>query len=200
MKLYYSKGACSLAIRIIIHELGLNCEYEAVDLKSKKTEQGKDFLTINPKGSVPALETADKQILTENSVIQQYLADTHHATNLLPPASDFKRYRVLEWLNFVSTDLHKACTPLFYPVVPDETKERIFKPLLKHKLKFVNQEIGEQNYLINNNFTLPDAYLFVVLTWMAKLGIQLEEFSQLNRYLNNLKQRTSIAAALQEEH
>src|SRR5688572_12009519 len=113
MKLYYSKGACSLAVRIILHEIGAACEFEAVDLATKKTETGMDFLKINPKGAVPTLILDDKAILTENAVIQQYLAEKYHATQLLPPLGDMKRYRVLEWLNFISTDLHKSCGPLF---------------------------------------------------------------------------------------
>src|SRR5690349_19217638 len=122
MKLYYSKGACSLAVRIIINEIGLQSEYEAVDLKTKKTATGQDFLKINPKGSVPVIQTDEKQILTENAVIQQYLADTNKATQLLPALGNFERYRVLEWLNFISTELHKGFSPLFNPNVPNELK------------------------------------------------------------------------------
>src|SRR5690349_3300917 len=110
MKLYYSKGACSLAVRIALHELGIPCEFEAVDLKAKKTEKGADFFKINPKGAVPTLVLDDHTVLTENAVIQQYLADKQKAFEVLPPVNDMKRYRALEWLNFVSTELHKGCS------------------------------------------------------------------------------------------
>lgn len=108
MKLYYSKGACSLAPRIIINELGVKSEFEAVDLAAKKTETGQNFLSINPKGAVPVLITNDGQTLTENAVILQYLADTNEGTELLPAFGSFKRYRVLEWLNYIATELHKG--------------------------------------------------------------------------------------------
>lgn len=123
MKLYYSAGTCSLAVRIIINEIGLPSTYEAVDLKTKKTASGQDFLQINPKGSVPVIVTDDNEILTENSVIQQYLADKNNASSLLPALGHFKRYRVLEWLNYISTELHKGCGPLFSPSIPVELKK-----------------------------------------------------------------------------
>ena len=117
MRLYYSKGACSLAVRIIINEIGTKCEYEAVDLKSKKTETGQDFLTINPKGAVPTLLTENNEILTEALVIQVYLADQFKNHQLLAPLGDFKRYRTMEWLNYVATELHKGVGILSHSIV-----------------------------------------------------------------------------------
>src|SRR5689334_13101143 len=108
MKLYYSKGACSLAVRILLHELGIKSEFEAVDLKTKRTETNADFLKINPKGAVPTLTTDKQEILTENAVILCYLADEYKAIELLPAPGNFKRYRVLEWLNYVATEIHKG--------------------------------------------------------------------------------------------
>ncbi|OGT30761.1 MAG: glutathione transferase GstA [Gammaproteobacteria bacterium RIFCSPHIGHO2_12_FULL_35_23] len=199
MKLYYSKGACSLAIRIIIHEIGVTSEFEAVNLKNKTTEAGENYLLINPKGAVPALMTADNELLTENLVIQLYLAEKYKATNLLPTADNFKRYRVLEWLNYISTDVHKSFGPLFNPNVSEEMKETVFIPLLRNKLVFINDHLINKNYLLNDQFTLPDAYLFVVLRWVATFKIDLAKFENLSRYVTVLANRESIVLSLQEE-
>jgi len=136
MKLYYAKGACSLAPHIIIHELNIPCELLAVSLANKKTANGEDYLAINPKGAVPALALDNGELLTENAVIQQYLADTHQASHLLPEIGNFSRYRVLEWLNFAATDLHKSFSPLFNKSVPADIVDTIFKPLLCKKIRF----------------------------------------------------------------
>lgn len=198
MKLYYSKGACSLAPRIIIHELGVNCDFEAVDLKTKQTETGEDYLKINPKGSVPALVTEDNEILTENAVIQQYLADRYHNETLLPKTDQFKRYRVLEWLNFISSDLHKIAGALFLPTLSNDTKDQVFKPLLKSKLNFVNKKLTK-TFLMGDDFTLPDSYLFVILSWLPLFNIPLSEWPALERYFNNMKNRAAVITALKEE-
>jgi glutathione S-transferase len=199
MKLFYSKGACSLAVRIVIHEIGIPCQYESVNIKTKKTETGADFYEINPKGSVPVLMVDDKEFLTENAVIQQYLADQNQAYTLLPPMTDFKRYRVLEWLNFVSTDLHKGFGPLFNPNVSKEMQEQIFIPALKTKLNYVEKSLGQKKYLLGDTFTLADAYLFVILTWLAHFKIDVATWPNLHRYFTALKERKSIQQALKEE-
>jgi glutathione S-transferase len=146
MKLLYSKGACSLGVRIVINELGIPSEYESVDLKTKKTETGKDFLTINPKGSVPVLQIGDNEFLTENTAILQYLADKNEAHALLPPMYDFKHYRALEWLSFISSDLHKSFGALFNPKIPQNVKDELFIPMLKHKFKFVEKHLQHTQY------------------------------------------------------
>lgn len=199
MKLYYTRGACSLVVRIIINEIGLRAEFENVDLRSKKTEKGDDFLKINPKGSVPTLQTNDGEILTENAVILQYLADTNGATKLLPGTGDFKRYRVLEWLNYVATELHKTIGALFNPGMPEEVKERVYKPLIKTKCTFVDKNLANHNYLLGDEFTLPDAYLFVMMTWLVHFKFDLNEWPNLQRYFTELKQRKSIHQSLVEE-
>jgi glutathione S-transferase len=199
MKLYYSKGACSLVIRIVIHELQLNAEFCAVNLQTKQTENNEDFLKINPKGAVPTLMLDNKEILTENSVIQQYLADNYKGTQLLPAINDFKRYRVLEWLNYVSTELHKGCVPLFNAKVPEDIKDAIFKPALKAKINYVEKHLAQYEYLLGDQFTFPDAYLFVVLRWMPYLKIDLSDCPAITRYFENLKERQSIKQSLTEE-
>jgi glutathione S-transferase len=199
MKLYYSRGACSLAVRIVIHEIGIACAFESVDLKTKQTETNADYFKINLKGAVPALVLDEGAVLTENVVIQQYLADTYKAETLLPPAGHFNRYRVLEWLNFVSTDLHKSCSPLFNPKVPQEIKDTIFKEVLKKNLQFTDKHLEKNSYLTGDDFTLPDSYLFVVLRWLPSFGIAHADYPNLARFFNEVKERPAVAKALQEE-
>jgi len=199
MKLYYSKGTCSLAVRIAIHEMQAPCEFEAVDLKTKKTVHKKDYLEINPKGSVPALQLDDGQILTENAVIQQYLADKYHATTLLSPVGLMQRYRILEWLNFCSTDIHKSFSPLFNPAIPQEVKNEVFIPALEKKLNIMDKHLAEHSFLVGDPFTLPDGYLFVMLRWLPNVGMDLAKWPNLTRYFNTIAQRKSVILALQEE-
>jgi len=199
MKLYYSRGACSLAVRIVINEIGLNCEYESVDLKTKKTETGGDFLTISPKGEVPTLQLDNGEIVTENAIIQQYLADNAKATQLLPACGDFQRYRVLEALNYITTDIHKGFGPLFNPALPEDVKNEIFIPKLKKCFAYEDKQLGNNKFLMGDHFTLTDAYLFVMLFWAGKMKIELSEFPNLTRYFAELKTRKSISQSLSEE-
>lgn len=199
MKLFYSKWACSLAIRILIHELGIKSEYESVSLGDKKTESGLDYYTINPKGSVPALMLDDHTVLTENNVIQQYLADTFHATALLPPVGDFQRYRVLEWSNLISNDLHKAFGMLFNMNIPEELKKTLFIPYLNKRFSLIDDHLKDNAYLMGDQFTIADSYLFVVFSWAKRLKLEMPDFTHLERYFNALKNRRSIADSLAEE-
>lgn len=199
MKLYFSKGACSLAVRIVLHEIGVSCEYEAVNLATKQTESGADFFQVNPKGAVPVLVTDDNETLTENAAIQQYLADKYHAANLLPAVDEFSRYRVLEWLNFVSTDLHKGFGPLFDPKLPAEIKDTFVKPLLKNKFDYVDHHLQQHKYLMGEQFTLADAYLFVITSWLAHFAMDINQWPALARYFAELKQRPSVHQSLQDE-
>lgn len=199
MKLFYSKGACSLVVRIIINELGLKCDFESVNLKTKQTETDKDFYTINPKGSVPTLQLDSGEILTENAIILQYLAENAKVTSLLPVQGDMKRYRVLEWLNYITTEIHKGFGPLFNPSVPKEIQESVFIPLLKKKFDYVNAELANKSYLMGESFTLPDAYLFVMLMWTAHFKMDMKEWVHLAKYQTLLKQRESILKSLEQE-
>lgn len=199
MKLYYTKGACSLACRILINELGLKSEFESVDLKNKKTETGEDYLKINPKGAVPALMLDNGEVLTENAVVQEYLADKNNATQVLPPISDFKRYRVKEWLNYITTELHKSFGQLFNAEMPQEIKDKILIPYLKKKFDYVDKNLNNKEFLMGDHYTLPDGYLFVMLFWLSKFKIDVAQWPNLSRYYNNLKKRPSIQKSLQEE-
>ena len=199
MKLYYTKSVCSLAVRIIIHELNISADFESVNLKTKITESGASFLTINPKGSVPALQLDNGEILTENAVILQYLADIHLANDLLPPVGDMRRYRTLEWLNFVSTDLHRYCSALFWSVFPEDIKEKAFRSRLKSKLSLVDHHLKDNTFLMGNQMTLGDGYLFVILIWLSMLKMDLAEWPNLANYFLHMKKRPSIQKALTEE-
>ncbi len=204
MKLYYTKGACSLVVRIIMNELGLSAEFESVDLRTKKTETGQDFFKMNPKGSVPTLGLDNEEFLTENAVILQYVADTTPGSvseRLLPKIGNLKRYRVLELLNYITTELHKSFGTLFNPSFSDALKEEIFKPIIVSKFKFLNNvlEKGGSTYLLGEDFTLPDAYLFVILLWSKNFKMDLKEFGALSAYEENLLTRESIKKSLQDE-
>lgn len=198
MKLYYSKGACSLSIRIIAHELGVKLDYEAVDLATKKTASGADYWAVNTKGSVPALQLEDGSILTENIAIAMYLADTHPSA-LLPGIGQIERYRVLEWESFVATDLHKAYSPLFNPTVPQDLKDSIFFPLLEKKLSYLNNALSDKQFLMGDTFTLPDAYCFVCLRWLKYFNKDLSAFPTVQQYVDRIAARPTVQAAINEE-
>ena len=200
MKLYYSKGACSLAVRITLNELHLEFEEESIDLKQKKTEQGEDYLTINPKGSVPALQLPSGYVLTENATIHQFLADHYPSANLLSPTSQFKRYQALEWLNFIATDLHKTFSPFFNPALPHEIKDNFFKPTLMKKLELTNSHLEKNRFLLGEDYSLPDSYLFVILSWCDKVNIDLKkQFANLARYFQDLLERPAVKKSLDQE-
>ena len=199
MKLYYAPGACSLVARIIMNEIGIESAFESVNLMTKTTETGQNFFNINPKGAVPVLQLNNGDILTENAVILQYLADKSNATQLLPPTSNFERYRVLEWVNYIATELHKGIGILFNPGITQELKNDIFIPLIKSKFKYVNQHLQDHVYLLGEHFTLPDAYLFVMLRWSVYFKFDLKEWNNLNRYFTNLQDRPSIQKSLKQE-
>ncbi|MDF2939431.1 MAG: gstB [Gammaproteobacteria bacterium] len=199
MKLYYSKGACSLAVRIVINELNVPCEYEAVNLKTHLTESNIDFYSINPKGAVPALALDGSDILTENNVIQQYLADSYDKSGQLLPKSGTERYQILAWMNYVSTEMHKGCSPFFNSNIPDELKESVFKPMLLKKLAYLDRILAKNTYLTGEQFRLPDAYLFVVLRWLPSLKINRSEFTHVEAYFERVKKHPAIVKSLEQE-
>lgn len=200
MKLYYSPGACSLVVRIILNELKLAATYESVNLATKKTASGQDFLMINAKGAVPTLVTNEGLVLTENAAILQYLADTYDtAKTLLPPVGDFNRYRVLEALNFVSTELHKSAAGFFNPRWDNETKVRLFKPLLEMKLAFAETMLTDKPYLAGEAYSLADAYLYVTLSWLPHLPVNLKEYPHLSAFYERVGARQAVQNSLEEE-
>ena len=196
MKLYYSPGACSQAPHILLHEIGLDHDAERVDLKAKKLEDGSDYLAINPKGAVPALQLDSGEVLTENAVILQYLGDRANWPEVLPPLGDFRRYRVLEMVNYITTELHKRFSFLFSNA-GDETKKFVTEQL-SQKLDYIDQRLGEGPFLFGDDLTLPDAYLFVITGWTEKM-IGLDGWTNLRTFRERMLQRPSVRNVLQFE-
>lgn len=198
MKLYYSPGACSLSPHIALRESGLAADYERVDLRAKKTESGADYLAVNPKGQVPALQLDDGAILTENPAVVQYIADRAPDAKLAPPAGSMERYRLIELLGFVSTELHKGFSPLFKPDTPDDYKE-IAKKNLAQRFDFANGLLDGKQFLMGDTFTVADGYLFVMLTWAQKMGFDLAKWPALADYFKRVSARPAVQEALKAE-
>jgi glutathione S-transferase len=198
MKLYYSPGACSQAPHILFHEIGLDHDAVRVDLKSKTLENGGDYLAINPKGAVPALELDSGEVLTENAVILQYLGDRANWPEVLPPMGDFRRYRVLEMVNFITTELHKRFGFLFNPDATDEMKQLVIAEIGK-KLDYVDQRLGAGPYLFGTDLTLPDPYLFVMARWTDKMLGGLDRWPNLRAFYERMQERHSVRNVLRFE-
>jgi len=198
MKLYYSPGACSLSPHIALHEAGLTHELVKVDLRAKKTESGADYTEINPKGQVPAIELDNGELLTEGPVILQMIADTAADKHLAPPAGSSERYRLQEWLNFTTTELHKNFSPLFQPVIPDDVKA-FFKDRLMGKFKYIDGKLAGQDYLMGKQFTVADGYLFVMLIWADRMKFDLSALKNLMAFKDRVAARPNVQAALKME-
>lgn len=198
MKLYYSPGACSLNPHIILRETNTPVTLVKTDIRAKKTEDGRDFLTVNPRGYVPVLELDDGTILTEGPAIVQYVADKAGATSLAPAAGTIERYRVIEWLNFVSTELHKGFSPLFNPAMPDGGKA-VAKERLLLRLAALDKHLEGKDYIMGKTFTLPDAYAFVTLNWTVPTKIDLSPFKNLVAYRERIGNRPAVQAAMKAE-
>jgi glutathione S-transferase len=198
MRLYYSPGACSLAPHIVAREAGIPIELVKVDLAAKLTESGEDFRTINPKGSVPALVLDDGTVLTEGAVVSQFLADLSPNAALLPPQGTFERYRALEWLNFVATELHKAFGPLWRKETSAEMRA-IVKNVLSTKFSFLDRHLAGQDFLLSGRFGAADAYAFTVLSWAPVVGIDLAGWPNVAAYVDRISARPNVRAALAAE-
>ncbi len=198
MKLYYDPGSCALSPHIVLCEAGYDFEIEKVDLAAGKTESGADFTKINPKGYVPVLELDDGQILTEGGVIVQYLADAATAADLIPPAGTIERYQVLEWLSFVSAELHRGFTPLFDASLPEANREAASQRL-GHRLDFVDAQLADRPYLTGEKFRVADAYCFVILNWDRYVAIDLSPWSNLLAYRARIAARPKVQEAMRAE-
>jgi glutathione S-transferase len=204
MKLFYKAGACALAPHIVMAELNMVYELEAVDLKTKTCASG-DFKKINPKGSIPALRMDNGEILTEGAVISQYLADQKMDSTILPKFGTLDRVRCLEWMNFIATDLHKNFSPLFgadmiMKNVEGKTEMKMFYvETLKNKVALVSEKLGNNDYLMGKNFTIADAYLFTVLNWSKHVGLDLSQWSNMPTYMTRVHDRPAVIKAMKEE-
>jgi len=198
MKLYYAPGACSLSPHIVSREAGIDLELERADLAQKKTETGKDFWGINPKGQVPVLETDDGQKLTEGPVIVQYLADQKPGSGLAPAPGTIDRYRVQEWLSFVGSEMHKTYGPLFRPTTPEEFKV-LSREVLGKRIAWLDQQLAGKQYLMGDKFTVADAYLFTVLRWSPRVGVDLSKSPNVVAYVDRVAARPKVQEALKAE-
>jgi glutathione S-transferase len=198
VKLYLARGACSLSPHIALAEAGLPFEIEKVDLRAKITAGGQDYRQINPKGSVPALLLDNGEVLTEGPAIVQYIADQAPAKTLAPPAGTLARYRLQEWLNYISSELHKGFAPLFRPDLSDDAKKATIAAF-ETKLDLVAKSLEGQDYLMGAEFTVADGYLFTILGWTKFAAIDLAKWPAIKTYSDRVAARPAVQAALQAE-
>lgn len=198
MKLYYAPGACSQAPHIALREAGLPVELVKVEFPSKRLPSGEDYHAINPKGAVPALQLDDGSVLTENAVLLQYIADRAPKAGLIPPFGTMARYHLLEWLNYIATELHKGFGPLWNPATPEEFKQAT-RELVGKKFDYVQERLGDGPYLTGDQFTIADDYLFVILGWTGMHRIDLARWPGLTAFRARVAERPAVRAALDAE-
>ena len=198
MKLFYKPGACSLASHIALREAGKDVELASVDLMKKRLENGDDFFAINPKGQIPALQIDADTLLTEGVAIMQYVADSAPQSQLLAPVGDLSRYKTLEWLNFVATELHKGFTPLFRPDTPEDFKPTA-RALIEKKLQYVDETLANQQWISGEHFSIADGYLFTVLRWAVAVKLTMPAAGNIAAYMQRVAARPAVAAAMAAE-
>jgi glutathione S-transferase len=198
MKLYYFSGACSLASNIALREAGVSFELVKVDRLSKKTADGLDFNEVNPKGYVPALKLDNGDVLTENVAVLQYIADRNPGAKLAPAAGTMERYHLIEWLSFISSEIHKNFAPLFRQDAPEDTKQYVRK-LLALRVGYIERTLGDKSYLTGEQFTVADAYLFTVLSWGSRVNVDIGQWPQIKRYVERVSKRPHVIEALKAE-
>ena len=198
MKLYYSPGACSLSPHIVLRESGLPFELVLASSKSHKLLDGTDYYTINPKGYVPLLELDNGERLSEGPAIVQYVADQVPDRALAPASGTMARYRVQEWLNFISSEIHKTFSPLFRPTTPEDFKA-VLKERIADRLKWVDQQLEGRSYLMGESFSVPDAYLFTVTNWCKPVGIDISALKHLGAFMARMAARPAVQEAMKAE-
>ncbi len=197
MKLYFATGTCSLASVIALQEGGVQAELVKVDLRTKKSEGG-DFTAVNSKGYVPALRLDGGEVLTENVAVLQYIADRNPAAKLAPPAGTLERYRLMEWLSYINSEVHKSFGPLFNAEATEETKQYA-RNLLTKRLNWLEGAMGSRSYLMGEQFTVADAYLYVVLSWGAHVNVDIAKWPALKKFFDRVAARPKVIAALEAE-
>jgi glutathione S-transferase len=198
MKLYYSPGACSLSPHIALLEAGLPYDLVKVDLRAKKLENGDDFLKVNPKGQVPALALDNGELVTEGPVIVQMIADTVPAKNLAPARDSAERYKLLEWLNYITGELHKNFSPMFNPSIPDEVKN-VFRERIMGKFKYIDAQLAGRDYLMGKQFSVADGYLYTMLRWADGHKFDLSGLKNLMAFKERVGARPKVQEALTKE-
>lgn len=198
MELHYAPGACSLAPHIVARELGLPVALKRVDLGTRRTEDGADFLAINPKGYVPALKLATGDVLTEVAALLQYLVDQAPQASLAPAQGTMSRYRFVEWLTFISSEMHKGFGPLWSPATPEATRTATVERL-GHRFAYLDRHLATHPFLMGDGYTAADAYLFTVLSWASVLKVDLSPYRNLTAYLQRVGARPAVQDALRAE-
>lgn len=198
MQLYFSPGACSLASHITLRELGLPFDLKRADVRTKKLEDGSDYLAVNSKGAVPALRLDDGAVLTEGAVILQYLADRKPEAGLAPKNGTLERYRVQEWLNYIASEIHKSFSPLFNPAADAAIKEFTLANIRK-KLDWLDEQLAGKTYLTGSSFTIADAYLFTILNWSGGVGLDLAKWPAVKQYYDRVAARPQVQEAMAAE-
>jgi glutathione S-transferase len=198
LKLYYSPGACSLSPHIVLRESGLPFTPVLASTKTHQLADGTDYYTINPKGYVPLLELDDGQRLGEGPAIVQYVADRVPARRLIAPWGTMERYRQIEWLNFISSELHKSFSPLFNAAMPDDAKA-LFRERVRGRLQWVDSQLDGRPYLMGDAFSVPDAYLFTVANWSRFVGVDTAPMAHLGAFMARMAARPAVEQALQAE-
>jgi glutathione S-transferase len=198
IKLYFSPGACSLSPHIALIEAKLPFELVRVNTKAHTLPDGSDFYAINPKGYVPMLELANGERLTEGPVLVQYIADQAPASNLAPAAGTPERYRLMEWLNFIGTELHKGMGALFNPAMPEEAKA-LSRAKVTDRLKWVDSQLAGKTYLQNEAYTVADGYLFNVVSWGKHVGVDVSGMSNITAFMGRMMARPAVQAAMKAE-
>lgn len=198
MKLYFSPGACSMAPHIVLREAGYRFDLDKLDRATKHTASGEDYTQINPNGYVPTLRLDDGQVLTEGSVIMQYLADQKPDAGLAPKAGTLERYRLMEWLNFISSEVHKTLGALFNPKITPEWKEdRV--ALFGRRCDHLARALGNKPYLMGDKFSIADAYLYTVLSWTGFLKVDMGKWPTLKDYMTRVNARPAVKEAMRAE-
>jgi glutathione S-transferase len=198
MKLYFSPGACSLSPHIVLLEAGLPFTTEKVNIRKKQTAAGADYTAINPKGYVPALELDDGSVLTEGPAIVQYIADQAPAKHLAPAAGSAEHYQLLEWLNYIGTEIHKNYSPLFNPASQEDAKTAA-RAMLTRRFAFAAERLATHDYLVGGRFSVADAYLFTVANWAAVVQLDLSSFPALQAYQARIAARPAVQQAMRDE-
>ena len=198
MKLYYMPGACSLSPHIVAREAGIDLQLVKVDGKTKRTEDGADFMAINPKGYVPALELDDGQLLTEGPAIVQYLADLKPASGLAPANGTLARYRLQEMLGYINSEIHKTYSPLFKPDTPEPTRVERKAYLLK-RYQLIEDVLAKQPWLLGDHFTAADAYLFTVTNWAKHVDLDLSDFPAIQAFQHRMLERPAVQEVMDAE-
>jgi glutathione S-transferase len=198
MELYYSPGACSLATHIVSREAGLPVSLVRVDLGTKKTETGADYLAINGKGYVPAIRFDDGEVMTEVATLVQVLADKNPAAGLAPALGTKERYRLMEWLTFIGSELHKGFGPLWHPETPAETKAAV-KEKLATRFAWLEKQLTGRDYLVGTRFSVADAYAFTILNWAGMLNVDLAAYPNIRSFMARVGARPKVQEALRAE-